>query len=73
MVVEILRGVWVDGRPLATGQVVDLPDSAALTLIQMGKARPVVAAAETAAVQPVEDAARPTAKPRTTATRKRKA
>lgn len=74
MLIRITRGVWVDGRALAVGDVVDVPDSTAAALIRMGKAQANqlgMDASETTAVEPPENAARPTAKPRTTATRRK--
>lgn len=74
MLIQITRGVWVDGRALAVGDVVDVADSTAAALIRMGKAQAHqvgMDAAETTAVEPPENAALPAAKPRTTATRRK--
>lgn len=74
MLIQITRGVWVDGRALAVGNVVEMADSTAAALIRMGKAQAYQAAAEaaeTTAVEPPENAALPAAKPRTTATRRK--
>ena len=64
MRIEIVRGTFIDGQPHAAGAVVEVDDSAALALLQMGKAKPAPARPESAVAAPAETAVMPRPAPK---------
>lgn len=56
MRIQIVRGTWIDGEPHAAGAVVEVDNSQALVLFQMGKAKPAPSRPEAAVVEPAETA-----------------
>ena len=70
MKIKVLRGTVADGRVLDIGEIADVSDEDAKTLIQMGKAVPYV---ETAAEPLAETAEAPVEKPKRKYTRRKKA